>query len=207
MRYYLPFVFLLNINPSLSSDSSCSFYWMTDASPFPVFSLFLLTISIRLSFDNSRSFYWMTDYRYVTISLSLSLLIISMSQSSNSSRSFYCMTDLLPAPRLPPQICHLTTVALSTGSRMRIQLHFPLVYRPTQVTPSNTPLISFFLLSSDPSHSFIHPIRLLFVLRRLSLLPSLKPTNSLFNFARTLGGLALHHLRIPIYSQLHTQPI
>ncbi|KAG2359235.1 hypothetical protein BDR07DRAFT_1611457 [Suillus spraguei] len=82
-------MFPLNITSSLSSDSSRSFYWMTDASPSPVLSLFQLRLNPSLSSDSSRSFYWMTD---ASPSLVLSL---------------FCSTSA--------QVCRPTAVALSTG--------------------------------------------------------------------------------------------
>jgi hypothetical protein len=97
---------------------------------------------------------------------------------------------------------------------MRIQLHFPLVYRPTQVTPSNTPLISlssyYCPIQVTPSYTpftfplFFDPIHLLFVLRCLLVSSSKPQAHQLTLYFLVLPGL-LESLHFTIYAFLFTR--
>lgn len=104
--------------------------------------------------------------------------------SSDNCRSFYRISDAY-STSLSSRLSSNPSHSFKYPSHLSLSSY----YCPIQVTPSYTPF-TFPL--------FFDPIHLLFVLRRLLVS---------FSSARTRGELAFHHLRIPIYSQLHTQPI
>ncbi|KAG1867393.1 hypothetical protein F4604DRAFT_931691 [Suillus subluteus] len=114
-----------------------------------------------------------------------SFSIYATSLSSNSCRSFCRIADA-------PSVSHFLSY----------------IARPKSFLPIPLSPFTFFLLSSDPSHSFVYPFRLsfsycrptqvapsctpfifLYVLRHLTLLPSLEPARSPFHSAPDSGSL------------------
>ncbi|KAG2345028.1 hypothetical protein BDR05DRAFT_960974, partial [Suillus weaverae] len=112
-------LFPLNFSSSLSSDSSRSFYWMTDASPSSVPFLFPLNISPSLSSNSSRSFYWMTDASpsSVLFPLTQAYLTPSYTLFTFLSPHIYRPTQVTPSYTLFTIVFVLRDLSLLQASR------------------------------------------------------------------------------------------